>query len=69
MMYAARPLVHLEDEGLRYLAHATERLTEEGNQDFTFRNPRLIERNLQEKLWVVVHLHVRGIDNELVAFF
>ncbi len=51
------------------LLDASERFSENSKYDFSFRNPRLIERYLQEKLWILVHLRFRKINGECVACF
>jgi len=48
---------------------ASKRLFENSKYDFSFSNPRLIERYLQEKLWIIVHLRFREINGECVACF
>jgi hypothetical protein len=62
-------LVHERQEVACDLLDASARIFENGHYDFSLRNPRLIERYLQHKLSVLVHLRFRGIEGEFVACF
>jgi hypothetical protein len=48
---------------------ASKRLFEDSKYDFSFRDPRFIERYLQEKLRILIHLRFREINGECVALF
>src|SRR5580704_3789728 len=51
------------------LADAAQRLFKNNKYDFSFRDPRFIERYLQEKLWILVHARLFGINGDCVACF
>lgn len=62
-------LVHEPQQVACNLFDASKRLFENGDYNFSHCDPRLIERYLQERIFIQLHFRVRDVEGEFVACF
>ena len=51
------------------LSYSVERISEHADCGFTFANPRLVQRYVEGKLYILVHCRIREINQEIIACF